>query len=156
MSDATEDSAGWYWQFNRKQGYKHDGVTRTPNTAWITSIDENLDWEAANDPCTLELGTGWRLPTRAEYTYMDSVGNWTTWTSDNGGPWGTSLKIHGAGNLASPGGGLSVRGAYAHIWSSTQGSNTVGWGFHCTSYMCFVGNDSNKNLGQSVRCVKDL
>ena len=32
VNDATEASAGWYWQFNRKQGYKHDGSTRTPNT----------------------------------------------------------------------------------------------------------------------------
>ncbi|MEI7983555.1 MAG: hypothetical protein WCI71_18045, partial [Bacteroidota bacterium] len=31
VNDATELSAGWYWQFNRKQGYKHDGTTRTPN-----------------------------------------------------------------------------------------------------------------------------
>ena len=36
VNDATEASAGWYWQFNRKQGYKHDGTTRTPNTTWIT------------------------------------------------------------------------------------------------------------------------
>jgi hypothetical protein len=25
LNDATESSAGWYWQFNRSQGYKHDG-----------------------------------------------------------------------------------------------------------------------------------
>ncbi|MEI7897716.1 MAG: hypothetical protein WCJ26_11825, partial [bacterium] len=25
VNDGTEASAGWYWQFNRKQGYKHDG-----------------------------------------------------------------------------------------------------------------------------------
>ena len=24
-TDATEASAGWYWQFGRKQGFKHDG-----------------------------------------------------------------------------------------------------------------------------------
>ncbi len=28
INDATEASAGWYWQFNRKQGYKHDGTTQ--------------------------------------------------------------------------------------------------------------------------------
>ncbi|MBW1839900.1 MAG: hypothetical protein JRI49_08180, partial [Deltaproteobacteria bacterium] len=61
VSDATEASAGWYWQFNRKQGYKHDGTTLTPSWT-ITSIDENLDWESAHDPCALELGTGWRIP----------------------------------------------------------------------------------------------
>jgi hypothetical protein len=62
VSDATEASAGWYWQFNRRQGYKHDGTSRTPNTTWISSISEISDWIAANDPCTIELGIGWRLP----------------------------------------------------------------------------------------------
>ncbi len=33
----------------------------------ILLIDENLDWQAANDPCTLELGNGWRLPTYTEW-----------------------------------------------------------------------------------------
>jgi hypothetical protein len=50
--DATEASAGWYWQFNRKQGYKNDG-TLTPS--WTTtSISENSDWLPANDPCTVD------------------------------------------------------------------------------------------------------
>ena len=72
VNDATEASAGWYWQFNRMQGYKHDGTTRTPNTTWITSINENLDWQAANDPCALELGNGWRIPTYTEWTNVDA------------------------------------------------------------------------------------
>jgi hypothetical protein len=79
-NDASEASAGWYWQFNRKQGYKHDGTTRTPNSTWISSIVEDLQWHAANDPCTLELGTGWRIPTNAEWTNVDASGGWTNWT----------------------------------------------------------------------------
>ncbi|MBK6346842.1 MAG: hypothetical protein IPF68_13080 [Bacteroidales bacterium] len=55
-TDATEASAGWYWQFNRTQGFKHDGTTRTPNTTWIYSINENSDWLPINDPCSLLLG----------------------------------------------------------------------------------------------------
>ena len=39
VNDNTEPSAGWYWQFNKKQGYKHDGTTRTPSTTWIASIN---------------------------------------------------------------------------------------------------------------------
>jgi hypothetical protein len=38
VNDATEESVGWYWQFNRMQGYKHTGSARTPNTTWISSI----------------------------------------------------------------------------------------------------------------------
>ena len=64
--DNTEASAGWYWQFNRRQGYKHDGTTRSPNTSWVTSISENSNWVPGNDPCSIELGDGWRLPTDTE------------------------------------------------------------------------------------------
>ncbi len=31
VNDNTEASAGWYWQFNRKQGYKHDGSVVKPS-----------------------------------------------------------------------------------------------------------------------------
>ena len=93
VSDATEASAGWYWQFNRKQGYKHDGTTRTPNTAWITSINESSDWITANDPCTSELGSGWRLPTSTEWSNVDASGSWMDWFI----PWISGLKLHAAG-----------------------------------------------------------
>jgi hypothetical protein len=66
VDDATEASAGWYWQFNRMQGYKHDGAIRTPNTAWTTWIGENSNWLIASDPCHIELGGAWRLPTASE------------------------------------------------------------------------------------------
>jgi len=65
-NDATEASAGWYWQFNRKQGYKHDFTTRTPNSTWKTNINESSNWTAANDPCTILLGSGWRIPSYDE------------------------------------------------------------------------------------------
>jgi hypothetical protein len=62
-SDDTEASAGWYWQFNRKQGFKvaDDGVTRTPNSAWVYPLSESSAWLPENDPCTIELGDGWRV-----------------------------------------------------------------------------------------------
>jgi hypothetical protein len=149
VNDATEASAGWYWQFNRKQGYKHDGTTRTPNTAWISSIVENFDWEAVNDPCTLELGTGWRIPTSVEWTNVDASGSWTNWN----GPWNSSLKLHAAGCLFT-GGSLNYRGSQSYFWSSTQFSTSPGW------YLEFGSGYSNmstidKALGFSLRCIKN-
>jgi hypothetical protein len=122
VNDATEASAGWYWQFNRKRGYKHDGTTLTPSWT-ITSIDENLDWLVANDPCALELGSGWRIPTSTEWTNVDASGNWTSWT----GPWNSSLKMHAAGNLNNSDGSLNLRGSNGNYWSSSQNSATNGW-----------------------------
>ncbi|MCX6267327.1 MAG: hypothetical protein NTW16_08235 [Bacteroidetes bacterium] len=94
-ADATEASAGWYWQFNRMQGFKHDGTTRTPNTTWITLISEDLDWESINDPCSILLGSAWRIPTSTEWTNADAAGNWTNWN----GPYTSGLKMHAAGYL---------------------------------------------------------
>jgi len=151
VSDATEASAGWYWQFNRKQGYKHDGTTRTPATTWISSINENSDWTVANDPCTIELGSGWRIPTSTEWTNVDASGNWTNWN----GPWNSLLKMHAAGYLDDSDGSLSNRGSYGGYWGSTQYGAYNGWylGFYsggCTMY------GSSKAYGFTARCVRDL
>ena len=73
VNDVTEPSAGWYWQFNRKQGYKQIWAAAIP--AWtITNINESSNWITANDPCNLELGTAWRIPTYTEWYNVDYTG----------------------------------------------------------------------------------
>lgn len=148
VSDATEAPAGWYWQFNHKQGYKHDGTTRTPNTTWITPINEGRDWQADNDPCTLELGSDWRIPTYTEWVNVDAY--WTDWN----GPWYSGLKMHAAGILSNSSGSLSNRGLYGHYWGSTQNSSTHGWsvGFGSTTSN-MTGH--YKAYGFTLRCLKD-
>jgi hypothetical protein len=150
VSDATEASAGWYWQFNRKQGYKHDGITRTPNTAWVSSISETSDWTPANDPCTLELGAGWRIPTNAEWTAVDASGGWTNWN----GPWNSGLKMHAAGYLLNSDGSLYSRGSYGYYWSSSQYSATDGWYLYFFSGFSYMYS-SSKAYGFSLRCLRD-
>jgi hypothetical protein len=147
VDDATEPSAGWYWQFNRKQGYKYDGTTRTPNTTWITSISETSDWITANDPCNIELGTTWRIPTFTEWFIFDD--SWNDWN----GPWGSGLKIHAAGYLIDSG-LLTWRGSEGHYWSNTQGDATFGYGM---GFGYGWGNMANspKWWGYSARCVRD-
>ncbi|MCX6277413.1 MAG: hypothetical protein NT004_04880, partial [Bacteroidetes bacterium] len=148
--DATEASAGWYWQYNRKQGYKHDGSTRTPNTAWILPISENLDWQAANDPCTLELGSSWRLPTHFEWNNVNVGGGWTNWD----GPWNSGLKLHAAGGLQYYDGSLISRGASANYWSGDQHSATHAWtlNFYSTG---IILNNPDKSYAFPVRCLKN-
>jgi hypothetical protein len=150
VNDATEASAGWHWQFNRKQGYKHDGTTRTPNTTWISSISESSDWLTANDPCNLELGTQWRLPTYTEWYNVDNTSGWATWN----GPWGSGLKLHAAGYLYGSDGSLSNRGSNGYYWSSTQGDAAFGWslGFGSGGSNMYY---SSKAYGFSARCVRD-
>jgi hypothetical protein len=149
-TDATEASAGWYWQFNRKQGFKHDGTIRTPNTTWINSISENSDWIAANDPCNLELGTTWRIPSYTEWYNVDNAGGWT----NRNATWGSGLKLHAAGYLSDTGGTLFSRGTTGVFWSGSQNEASFSWAL-------IFGNGNSTTLviyktdGYSVRCVRD-
>ena len=149
VDDTTENSAGWYWQFNRKQGYKHNGISRTPNTTWLSTISENSDWASASDPCTLELGAGWRIPTSTEWTNVDAGGNWT----NENGPWNSPLRLHKAGRLISNG-ALYIRGVIGLYWSTTQYANASGWFLQFMSGDCSMSN-SDKSYGQPVRCIRD-
>jgi hypothetical protein len=150
VDDATEASAGWHWQFNRKQGYKHDGTTRTPSTAWINPINENSDWQAANDPCAIEIGTGWRIPTSTEWTNVDAAGNWTSWN----GPWNSALKLHAAGYLYYLNGTLLNRGSYGYYRSGTQLNSILSPFMYFNNSYCVMGDD-DKSSGFTLRCLQD-
>jgi len=152
VDDATEASSGWYWQFNRKQGYKHDGTNRTPNTTWINSINENSDWETSNDPCGLELGSGWRIPSYTEWFNVDASGSWTDWN----GPWNSLLKIHAAGNLGYSDGSLISRGSVGYYWSRTQHDDINGWFLAFASGYCNMYDYYPKANGFTLRCIHDL
>ena len=150
VNDATEASVGWYWQFNRKQGYKHDGTTRTPNTTWNNIIFENLEWQTANDPCVIELGSGWRLPTYTEWYNVDAIGGWTNWD----GPWNSGLKMHAAGTLIENNGSLLFRGSQGQYWSNTQYGSSYGWHLLFGNSGCSMGYNTKAN-GFTLRCIKD-
>jgi hypothetical protein len=150
VNDTTEASAGWYWQFNRMQGYKHTGMSRTPATPWITSIGENTDWISANDPCTIELGIGWRLPTRWEWFYVDNDGGWVNWND----PWNSALKIHAAGHLYVQNGMLWYRGSDGYYWSGSQVGTPGGFYLYLNSGSCYVA-DHYKAYGMTIRCLQD-
>jgi len=150
VNDATEASAGWYWQFNRKQGFKHDGTTRTPNTTWVTTINENFDWIIANDPCNIELGGTWRIPTHTEWSNVDNSGGWTNWY----GPWNSLLKLHAAGNLDDADGSLNYRGSEGYYFSSKQSAVDI------SNIFYFYDGSSMTDLypkgrALSIRCLKD-
>ena len=149
--DATEASAGWYWQFNRKQGYMHTGSARTPNSEWTTLIDDTVTGiEAGNDPCVLELGNGWRIPTSTEWTNVDAGGTWTNWL----GPWNSNLKLHAAGYLSAGNGTLTNRGVGGYYLCSTQNSSTNGYALKFSATQSSVST-TNKESAIPVRCINE-
>ena len=151
VDDNSEASAGWYWQFNLKQGYKHDGTNRTPNTIWINNINENLNWQAANDPCWIELGVAWRIPTYTEWYNVDNIGGWTNWNDT----YGSALKLHAAGFLNGYDGSIQLRGSQCGNYSSTQVSSTNSWILSSNNAHSNMGNASFKSDGWPLRCIRD-
>lgn len=157
IDDHSAASAGWYWQFNRKQGFKRDG---SPKTAWIpssngkTGIIESSDWTSENDPCTIELGSGWRIPTSSEWDNVMNAGNWKDWN----GPWNSGLRLHGALCLFYVSGLVedwysSEGGEY---WSSSQKypKYAIQLMFYSRGCQVWKGQGYTKTDGYSVRCIK--
>ncbi len=150
--DRDEVYAGWYWQFNRKQGYMHNGTTRTPNTNWITPINEDCDWKITNDPCNilLGIGSGWRIPTKTEWFNADVNGSWNNF----GATYNSVLKLHAAGLLRSNDGSLAARGEVGYYWSSAQRNSTNAYALFLNSSESLL-RDESKAYGFSLRCIKD-
>lgn len=152
--DDSPTAAGWYFQFNRKQGYYHNGDILVPR--WrTTSIDEDSNWLPERDPCKLLLGGNWRLPV------IEELRAFRTAPAEQGGlgegnrtsAFNSVLRLHAAGYLKSFTGELEERGFRGSYWASDQfrpdrgevlgfanGSNTFG---------------GNKAIGRNVRCVMD-
>jgi uncharacterized protein (TIGR02145 family) len=154
-TDATEASAGWYWAFNRMQGFRNDGTTLTPTT-WNSSTDTaSATWEASKDPCTLSLGTGWRIPTITEWANADgaSGGNWSSHTNT----FNSVLKIHSAGFLNQFTGAMTVRGSNGGYWSSTGAgaAQSTARILQISASTSVANSDQLKSIGYSVRCIKD-
>jgi hypothetical protein len=149
-NEATEPPAGWYWQFNKMQGYKHDGSVRTPNTTWITSIDEYSNWLTSNDPCINLLGGGWRMPTYFELYNVDFSGGWNNIDD----AWNSLLKMHMAGRLQSSTGALGNRGVDGSFWTNAQGNTTSGHRLQIYSSYSSM-NTFGKAFALTIRCIKD-
>jgi len=154
FSDASDDRVGWYWQFNRSQGFKKAGSVYTPSSNWNSSGDPGLSgWIQDNDPCALLIGLGWRIPTQAEWDLANSTGNWTI-AAQNANS--VLMNLNGAGDM-NPGTGvfetIGTRGLY---WSSsvttTPGSS---WYMNIGSDPGVKTNGALNAYGFPLRCLRD-
>lgn len=149
-TDATEAAAGWYWQFNKKKGYKNNGTVTTPSFPTTNTNTETVNWEATKDPCTLELGAGWRIPTVTEWTNVNS-------TNLRAQAYAGALKMHAAGYITQgTSTALTERGSKFFYWSSTSSDMNFGRAlviYTTSTYNQISGND--KDAGLSIRCIRD-
>ena len=151
-TDNTAAAAGWYWQFNREQGYAHDGTTSTPDIDWSESNDLDSDWETSKDPCLL-LGGSWRMPTLQEWKNAYGVTYGGDW-SDKDDAYASVLKLHAAGYIS---------------YNGTISSRSTTCVFHCGEYYSadriyrlIISTAINtagiidSRYGISVRCLSEL
>jgi hypothetical protein len=150
FTDSSDPSTGWYWQFNKAQGYAMTGTTRTPNTTWIASISETSDWTAGNDPCTLLLGSNWRLPTLTEWNELKVLGtNLSSLTWDAA----RLLKFSYTGALNGTAGLRVNAGTKCGLWSNSNYSATNGYSFGSDTTIPAPGMSSSpKTLAYPLRC----
>lgn len=153
-ADSEPSRAGWYFQFNRKQGYYHSGSTLIPQ--WkITNINEDTSWEPANDPCRLLLGDSWRLPKIEELRAFQTapVSQGGLGEGNRTYAFNSVLNLHAPGYLHSFKGELQDRGVSASYWASDQFSPIRGEALGIGEGSgTFAGG---KSFGRLVRCVKD-
>lgn len=155
-SSATSSNAnesGCYFQFNRSQSFDwNSGGTVTPATPASTSLSENSNWLPANDPCTIQLGSPWRLPTQAEVQAAFTTFGITTDVN----AFSSALKLHTSGRIT-PGSVTGGRGpsGYNISYMSTQASLTQGqeFAFFTAGNVTTTANDP-KEFASPVRCVK--
>jgi len=149
-TDATEAAAGWYWQFNKKKGYKNNGTLTSPTFPTSNTNTETVNWETIKDPCTLELGAGWRIPTLTEWTNVNSA-------NLRAQAYAGILKMHAAGYISTGTSSvLTERGSKFFYWSATSNDVTYGKGlviYTTSTYNQISNND--KDAGLSVRCIRD-
>lgn len=153
--DDSPSSAGWYFQYNRKQGYYHNGELITPQ--WrIQEIEEERSWGLSNDPCRLLLGETWRLPTVVELRAFREAP-----ASDGGmgegnrtSAFNSDLRLHAAGELQTFDGQIRFRGERGRYWASDQFNpregEVLGFGDASSTF------GSNKAFGRPVRCIQDM
>ncbi|MCL2329197.1 MAG: hypothetical protein FWC39_11895 [Bacteroidetes bacterium] len=142
---ATPESAGMYYQWNRK-------------TAW--NATDNMDnttprgttWERANDPCP----KGWRVPTFSELLTLNKVQTINSeWITKNGVN-GYIFTEKATGNsLFFPAADRRFENTNGYYWSSTTPADNA------QSYLVSFKNGSSgfdiqffyRHWGHSVRCV---
>ena len=149
--DTGDDAAGWYWQFNRKQGYAYDSGTSSFTPSGISFVDytESSDWTSENDPCTLLLGSAWRIPTTEEWAgLLSALG-----ISSLANAFDSELKIHAAG-LIGIGPAMLYRGSSSIYWYPTQSTIVLANFMRFSSSMIY--DTQNKSRGYSIRCVRNL
>ena len=124
------------------------------------TIDNKTTLEASDDVATAVLGSGARIPTKAEWQELldNTTAVWATQNGVNGRKFtaanGSSLFLPAAGYR--DGSSLYGDGTYGYYWSSSLDESYPGyaWYMYFGSGGQLVGSYGRRVYGQSVRAVR--
>jgi uncharacterized protein (TIGR02145 family) len=153
-----------FYQWNRSTAWAATGTV----SDWSSTADQSETWTV--NPCP----TGWRLPTKDEFTALIDAGN--TWRNANEkgnavagsffGPNSSDCSLASGGSMSGcvflpasssrndGSGALSGQGSSGYYWSSTQMATTYGYNLFFGSSYVTSENGNDKASGFNVRCVK--
>ncbi len=144
-SDNVNSSRGWFWQFNRRQGFRYS-TSRIPTT-WPTTNPPGGNWSSTNDPCQALLGDGWRIPSTTDW---QGAMNWSP--ASRSGAFSSPLRLHTPGYLTSTEGELIAVGEVGAYWATTENNVDEGEGLYLDVDEGVIIRAS-KPFGLSIRCV---
>ena len=157
----VSDSAQW-------AGLTTPGYCMYNNDAALAAVYGYLyNWYAVTDTNNL-APSGWHVPTDADWVALENAlgstaggamktTGTTQWNSPNTG------ATNSSGFSGIPGGDRSYNGSYHYMgqyacwWSTTENTTATAWE-HVAKYnsSSILRMNYSKNLGLSVRCVKDI
>ena len=127
------------------------------------TVDNKSTLESADDAATVNLGDGWRTPTKAEWQELTNSSNceweWTTQDGHNGYKVtsvknGNSIFLPAAGDRN--GASLYSAGSYGLYWSSSLPEDGAGYAAYCyfaSNYINANWMNMGRSNGLSVRPV---
>ncbi len=147
---------GWYYQWGSKQAYYSANSTSAPSTSYTNAAST---WPAAQDPCTLTLGSAWHVPTSTETATLSASTVCYCSTAGTLQPaasyqiWGTNQYY---ATIYQSSGSSAASQPFSVWWQSSQSSSTLGntWGVVSTNVYQSTSYAQWKYELFPLRCVK--
>lgn len=155
----TEPKETYDWGTYKWSSASGDKITKYCTDSTYGTVDNKTSLELEDDAAYVNMGTEWRMPTRAELDVLYSHCTWT-WTSQNGvdgykvtGPNGNSIFLPVAGGWSKK--GLGGVGTYGYYSSSSlhKGEPNTSWALFFDSEERLPNSAYARCYGHSVRAV---